>query len=644
MSSHVGNAKRQFVTSGGSGEAVLPDRRMTPPVVRGILWAAIAFILVNTLVSQVLDRQAYDPFITKVSVTFAWTAALCGWLLGVGGWEMLVKPHFGYPLVWRTPADWRRYFMLSLDHKVVGIQYLATSAAGLFIAGFAAMMMRAELMQARLWFFPNMSAYLSAVGIHGTIMMFAFGTVVLVGGFGNYLIPLMLGANGSAFPRVSAISVWLLPVGIATVALSPLLGMWTTGWRAYAPLSGQDPSGIVFYYLGVFAMTVSSLLVAVNLTATIIFKRAAGLTWNRIPMYAWGILAVSLLNIIWLPEIQMTFILSLLNNIVPFPLFSQVGTPLTYMEIFWLFGHPEVYIIVVPAFAIWQEILPVMGQKTLFARQWGVLGLVFVMLFSGLVWAHHMFTNMRNSQMLPFSFFTEMISIPTGFAYLVALGTMWKARMRPKAPTVLVLMSMFNFLIGGVTGVLLADPVINLQAHDTFFIVGHFHYTIIGAMLFSALAAVYYWMPRLCGRMYSETWANLLSVWVFIAFNAVFGQFFLLGLRGMNRWVPVYPAYLQNMNFEVSIFAFLLGIGFLLHLIHVVWMWNHGEPAGTNPWQGKTLEWHSASGPGQTNFAVAPIVLRGFYNYADRRPVLASRGAGEREATGGGATPGPTAE
>lgn len=596
-----------------------PNQRMTPPVIRGLLWAAIGFLVFNTLVSQILDRQPYDPFITRASVTFGWAAAMIGWLLGVGAWEVIVRPYFGHPVEWAVPNDWRRYFMFSTDHKVVGLQYIFSTTGGFFIAGFAAMLMRLELMHSHLWVFSSPGAYLTTVGIHGTVMMFSVGTVALVGGFGNYFIPLMIGANSSAFPRISGLSHWLLPAGIITVVLSPVLGLWTTGWRGYQPLSGQDPSGIIFYYLGVFALTTSSLLVAINLTATILFKRAPGLTWNRLPMFAWGILAVSLLNIIWLPEIQMTFILSLLNAVVPFSLFNQIGTPLTYMEAFWLFGHPEVYIIAVPAFAIWQEILPVMGQKTLFARQWGVLGLVFVMLFSGLVWAHHMFTNMRNSEMLPFSFFTEMISIPTGFAYLVTIGTMWNAKIRFSTPTLFVLMSMFNFLIGGITGVLLADPVVNLQTHDTFFVVGHFHYTVIGSMIFTWLGAAYYWLPKLSGRMYNETMGKIGAIWVFIAFNMAFGQFLLLGLHGMNRWVAVYPKYLQSMNFEVSLFAFLLGLGFLFNFIHIAWMWNKGKKVGQNPWSGKTLEWHTDASPGMKNFHPLPRVASGFYEYGDEK-------------------------
>jgi cytochrome c oxidase subunit 1 len=590
------------------------------PVLKGVLWAAIGFLVLNTLVSQVLDPLYQHRFVTEVSATFGWMAAIIGWVIGIGGWDALIKPAFGMKSKWQEGTGWRRYFAYSTNHKVIGIQYIVSSLGGFLIAGFAAMLFRVQLMQDHMWLFQFPQQYLTAVGVHGTIMMFSVGTVALVGGLGNYLIPMMIGANRSAFPRLSGLSVWFVPAGILTVALSPLLGYWTTGWRGYEPLAQQDANGIVFYYLGVFILLVSSLIVALNLTATIIFHRAPGLTWNRLPMFAWGMITVSLLNIIWIPEILTTFGLGLLDRLVPFPFFTAVGSPLTYLELFWLFGHPEVYIVVVPALALWQEILPVMSRKTLFARQWGVIGLIFVMLLSGLVWAHHMFPTMRNKEMLPFSFFTEMISIPTGFAYLVAIGTLWKGRLRLNTPSLLVLMSMFNFLIGGLTGLFLADPIVNLQIHDTFFVVGHFHYTIIGGMVFSWMAAMYYWLPKFSGRMYNDKWGMLGAIWVFLAFNATFAQFFLIGLRGMNRWVPIYPHYLQAMNFEISIFAILLGLGFCYNVIYIIWVWVKGPIAEENPWQSRTLEWTTSSPPADESFAQIPRVVAGFYDYGEGSP------------------------
>lgn len=596
-------------------------RRPMPPIIRGLLWAAIGFFIVNMLVSYVLDPLTGTPFITNSSVVLAWVTAVIGWLLGIGGWEEIVLPAFGVvdrPVV--TGAGWRRYFALSLNHKTVGIQYLVSSLGGFLIAGLAAMLMRLELMSPDMWLFPYPGQYLTTVGIHGTIMMFSVGTVALVGGLGNYLIPQMLGSNTSAFPRISSISVWLVPVGILTVALSPLLGDWTTGWRGYEPLAQNDANGILFYYLGVFALTTSSLLVSLNLTATILFKRTKGLTWNRIPMFAWGMLVVSLLNIIWLPEIQMTFVLALLDRVIPFPFFTAVGSPLTYLEIFWLFGHPEVYIVVLPALTIWMEIIPVMARKPLFAREWGIIGVIFVMMLSGFVWAHHMFTNVTLAEELPFSFFTEMISIPTGLAYLVVVGTMWKSNFKLTVPSLLVLMSMFNFLIGGMTGVFNADPVVDLQLHDTFWVVGHFHFTIIGGMVFTWLAAMYYWLPKFSGRMYNPKLGVLGAIWIFIGFDGAFSLMFLVGMEGMNRWVPIYPSYLQPMNIAISIFAFILGAGFLFNLFHIWWALRSGRKVEENPWKAKTLEWMAVSNPTDHNFATEPVVVSAFYEYDDDQP------------------------
>ncbi|QQE77495.1 cbb3-type cytochrome c oxidase subunit I [Alicyclobacillus sp. SO9] len=596
----------------------LGRHRRMPPVIRGALWATIGFIVVNTLV-VILHPNKNKPFefVTDVSVVFAWAAAIAGWTLGTGTWEGLLKPSFGYPVPYPKAIGWRKYFEFSLDHKVVGIQYLVSSGIGFLIAGTAAMLMRLQLMSDHMWLFQYPQQYLSTVGVHGTVMMFSVGTVAMVGGLGNYLVPMMVGTNKSAFPRLSGMSVWFVTAGIMTVALSPILGEWSTGWRGYEPLAASTGNGIIFYYLGVFILLCSTIIVALNLTATIIFKRAPGLTWNRLPMFAWGMLAVSLLNLLWVPEIMLTFILGLLNKIGPLPFFTSIGSPMTYLQMFWLFGHPEVYIVVLPALAIWQEIMPVLSGKSLFARQWGIIGLVFVMLLSGFVWAHHLFPTMQNASILPISFFTEMISIPTGFAYMVVIGTLWKSRLKLNTPAVLVLMSMFNFLIGGLTGVFLADPMVNMQVHDTFFVVGHFHYTIIGGMIFSTFAALYYYLPKFSGRMYNDKWGLFGAFWIFLAFNATFSQFFLLGLRGMNRWVPVYPHYLQPMNFEVSIFAFLLGFGFLYNIGYIIWVWIKGPIAENNPWKSKTLEWTTPQPAVGENFKEIPVVTSGFYDYGE---------------------------
>ena len=611
----------QTLSTPSSSPDLKTHRASMPPVLRGFLWAAVGFLVFNMAV-DIVDPFRGHPFVTGPSATLGWVGALLGWLLGVGAFEGVALPLFGYPSRWRErTVGWRRYFEYSTDHKVIGLQYLGSAMGGFLIAGLVALLMRWELMSDHLTIFHYPSNYLTAVGIHGTIMMFSVANVALLGGFGNYMVPIMIGSRGTAFPKLSGISVWLVPAGILTVLFSPLLGAWTTGWRGYQPLASQDPNGILFYYLGVAALTTSTFIVALNMVTTIMFRRAPGMTWGRLPLFAWGQVTVGLLVLIWIPEIQATFVMGLLEKLVPFNFFTATGSVLSYLELFWIFGHPEVYMIAVPVFALWNEIIPVMSQKSLFAREWAVIGLVFVMLLSGLVWAHHLFTNMRNSEILPFAFFTEMISIPTGFAYMAGIGTMWKGHVRLTTPMLLVLMSMFNFLIGGLTGVFLADPIVNLQLHDTFWVVGHFHYTVIGSIVFTGLAAVYYWLPKMSGRMYSEFWGKFLAITLFIFFNGTFSQFFLLGLHGMNRWVPAYPAYLQPMNFEVSIFAFLLGFAFVGHFVHIIWAWRKGAKAPDNPWQARTPEWFTSSPPPRENFPVQPEIVSSLYIYGAEQPV-----------------------
>ncbi len=588
--------------------------QIMPPMLRGFLWAGIGFLIFNSI-TVAIGPSVGHPFMNGVSLTIGWVGALLGWLLGVGAYEGVVLPLLGITPRFSEATDWRRYFAFSTDHKVVGLQYLTTSSCSFILAGAIAMAMRIDYASPTQYFFTYIDQYLSAVGVHGTIMMFAVGTVAMVGGFGNYFVPLMIGTRTTVLHRLSGLGHWLLPAGVLTLAFSPLLGYWTTGWRGYEPLASQDAAGVIYYYLGVAAMTMSSLFVSLNLVVTIIFNRAPGLSWARLPLFVWGILVVSILNIIWLPEIQMTFILTLLDRLVPLNLFNASGQALAQLELFWLFGHPEVYIVVVPAFAMWNEVIPVMAQKTLFARSWAVIGLIFVMMLSGLVWAHHMFTNMRNSEMFPFSFFTEMISIPTGFAFMAAIGTLWRSRYRLTTPGLLILMSMFNFLHGGITGVFLADPPVNLQVHDTFFVVGHFHYTIIGGMVFTWISAMYYWLPKMSGHMYNEFWGKFLSIWIFIAFNTTFSLMFLVGLEGQQRWAPTYPPYMHPLNLAISIAAWVLGIGFVLHAIHIVWAWRQGPKAVDNPWNGRTLEWMIPSPPPMNDFDEIPEIVDSFYDY-----------------------------
>jgi cytochrome c oxidase subunit 1 len=273
-----------------------------------------------------------------------------------------------------------------------------------------------------------------------------------------------------------------------------------------------------------------------------------------------------------------------------------------------------------PAWAIWMEVIPVMARKTLFGYRWVVAGIAGVVLLSSVVWTHHMFTDVSNDRLIPFMTTTELISIPTGFMFLAAIGTMWQGRIRLNTPMLLVLMSMFNFLLGGVTGVFLADVPVDLQLHDTYFVVAHFHYTILGGMVFAWFAALYYWFPKYTGRMYNELWGKVFAWVIFFAFNLTFFAMFLAGINGMNRRIATYLPYLSGLNVWISIWAFVLGLGFFIPLVNFIYCWVRGPKAPANPWGGKTLEWQTSSPPPHENFEEEPVVKSDFYSYGNVEP------------------------
>ncbi|WP_156481848.1 cytochrome c oxidase subunit I [Ferroacidibacillus organovorans] len=385
----------------------------------------------------------------------------------------------------------------------------------------------------------------------------------------------------------------------------------------------MNPDHECFYYLGIFAMSMSSLITSLNLLVTMIYRRAPGVTWGRMPVFAWSQVAVAIMSMIWLPEIQTGMVMGLLDRVIPTNFFNpHGGYALAWESLFWLFGHPEVYIVMLPAWGVWLEITSVMSRKTLFAKKYVITALGFLAVLSSMVWAHHMFTSIRNSEMIPFSFFTESVSIPTGVMFLSALGTMWNGRIRFNTPMWYVLASMFNFTIGGLTGFFLADVPANLALHNTFFVVAHFHFTFLGGMIFAWLGALYYWFPKITGKMYNERWGKLGALLVFVFFNATFLQMFLVGLHGMNRWVAQYPAYLANQNLWISVSAFLLGIGFIIAFWNMAISWVKGVTAAENPWDAKTLEWITSSPPPVENFSEIPVVADGFYRYGAADPEL----------------------
>ena len=567
-----------------------------------------------------------------------------GILLGylVGSAAFLITLGFGNDLLLRLRGrpsasivktaeskGWTEYFGISLDHKVVGIQFGVAVVLMFFLGGFQAMMIRTELL------FPNgggpwpAGQYTTLIGLHGLIMMFV-ATLVIVGAFGNYFIPLMIGAKRMAFPRLESFAFWLVPLGaliLYTTIFAGFGGGFPTGWWLYAPLSVEARAGMDGAIVGFAFIGIAACIAGINLLTTIFVMRAPGMTWSRMPIFAWSMIAVEFLSALATPVLACTLMMVGMDRAVQSSFFEagNGGSAFLYQEMFWFFGHPEVYIFIIPAFGVMLEILPVFTRKPLFGYRLAVAGMIGVSMMSWFVWNHHIFTSGIAPGLRPFFMTaTEFISIPTGVMFLNFLGTLWKADLRLKLPMLFALALMFNFLIGGLTGVFLSDVPLDTTLHDTFFVVGHFHYTILGGEIFALYAATYYWFPKITGKMMNERLGKLHFWTAFIFFNTTFLPMFAVGYLGQIRRSPVYAAELHGLNVWISVNGFLFGVSNLIWLINIVYSWVfQKERAPLNPWESRSLEWQLATPIPADNFDRIPTIVSGPYDYGDpnARPV-----------------------
>jgi cytochrome c oxidase subunit I len=564
-------------------------------------------------------------------IVLGYLLAVVGWLAGLGVFNDLFAQMLGRPPAHSNGAPAHeasglaRYFRYSLDHKVVGIQYLVGMLIYFCTAGLFAMAIRTELLSPVNHVFSS-QVYVQIVGEHGTMMMMLM-TSVIVGPFGNYLVPIMIGSKRVAFPRVEALSFWLTPCAFIILLSSFLLGGFPFGWTGYAPLSIQSTVGADSYAMAFGLMGLSMILAGFNIIVTVICYRAPGMRWSRLPAFVWAMVNTSFLFVLAAPVLVGGMYMLLMDRTAQTAFFedSLGGSSYLYQNLFWFFGHPEVYILALPGFGIVLEILPVMCRKPLFAYKVAVAGMVGVSLLSFFVWQHHLFDSGINPDMRPlFMVTTELISIPTGFIYLVALGTFWKAKIRYTVPMLFALGMLFNFLIGGISGVFLSDVPADTTEHGTFFVMSHFHYTIMGGLIFALMAGIYYWLPKMTGIKLNLTLGKWQFWTMFIAFNSTFLPLFAVGMAGQPRRVFEYALNLQPLNVWVSISSFFLGGSILLFVINFVWSTVIvREREEGNPWQSRGLEWQVASPPPPGNFEHVPVVLSGPYDYGikDAQPV-----------------------
>jgi len=601
-----------------------------------ILWA-IAGGVVGYLIGHWLGNVIASGYTNVANGGQNDVANVLGLSFGVVGWMGGIGA-LNYPLVklvGREPPppvpeqSWVRYFRMTEDHKVVGMQYLVGVLLFLFTGGLMAMAIRAELLSPTNHL-VGPGTYINLVGEHGTIMMMMASSAV-VGPLGNYLVPLMIGSRRMAFPRVEAFSFWIFMAGYGVILTALPLGGFPTGWTGYAPLQTEASGGMDSYLVGFAVIGIGMILAGFNLAATIIHYRAPGMTWNRVPIFVWAVLATTALLTLATPTLVVAGLFGILDRTAETAFFvtEHGGSSFLWENLFWFFGHPEVYIMALPGFGIVMEILPVFTRKPLFAYKTAAAGMLGVALLSFFVWQHHLFQSGIDPDMRPlFMLTTELISIPTGFLYLVTLGTLWKAKMRFDPPMLFCLGMLFNFLIGGVTGVFLSDVPVDVTVHGSFFVMAHFHYTIMGGLIFALFAGLYFWLPKITGKKMNRT----LSLWhfwtFFVFFNLTFFPLFLVGLLGQPRRVFEYAHNLQPLNDISSISAFFLGATFFFFIINFVWsVYINPRKSPDNPWHSRGLEWQTATPIPWYNFERIPVVLDDPYHYGERdAPAVADLG------------------
>jgi cytochrome c oxidase subunit 1 len=542
-----------------------------------------------------------------------------GWLAGLGFFNYPVLRMLGRPasMPHEEAAGFGRFFRLSTDHKVIGIQYFFGVGAFFFIGGLNAMLIRTELLT------PNEKAwpagqYLSLVGLHGTMMIMMTSAFIL-GPFGNYLVPLMIGAKRMAFPRIEALTFWLTPLSGLVLMSAIAWNGFPTGWTGYAPLADQARSGMDAYIWAFLLIGVSLCLNGLNLLTTVLTQRAPGMTWGRLPIFVWGVVSTSTLMVLASPVLLAALLMGMLDRVAntSYYLASGGGSPYLYENLFWFFGHPEVYILALPGFGIVLEILPVFTRKPLWGYRLAVAGMFGVALLSFFVWQHHLFVSGMNATLRPFYMLTtELISIPTGIIFLNAMGTLWRAQIRYTVPMLFALAFFFNFLIGGLSGVFLSDVPSDVTTHGSYFVMAHFHYTIMGGLVFAFFAATYFWLPKMTGVILNERLGKIHFWLMFVFFNLTFFPLFAAGFLDMPRRVSTYAPSLQVLNDFVSASAFVLGGSMLIFIGNLIYSLGFARvPAELNPWRSRGLEWQLPTPVPVHNFDEVPEITGNPYDY-----------------------------
>lgn len=519
----------------------------------------------------------------------------------------------------------------SIDHKRIGLSYLASILTMFIVGGVAALLIRYQLYTAAEGAKPAFenATYNRIFTAHGILMIFVFIVPGIPATLGNFLLPLMLGAKDVAFPKLNRMSYHIYIAGVLIAAVALLGYKIDTGWTFYAPYSIQNSTGVILMTFGAFVLGFSSILTGLNFLVTIHKMRAPGLTWGRLPVFVWSLYGTSVLQVVATPVIGITLLLLLVENWFGVGIFNPAagGDPVLFQHFFWFYSHPVVYIMILPAMGVVGEIIPVFSRKPLFGYRAIVFSTIGIAAISFLVWGHHMFVaGMSNMTRYIFSFLTFLVAIPTAVKVFNWVATMYKGSVSFETPMLYAISFAFLFLIAGTTGIHLATLGVDAHYHDTYFVVAHFHYTIQGGAVIGLYAGLHFWFPKMFGKMYNERFAQFAWLLVFIGFNGTFLPQFALGMMGMPRRYATYPVEFSYYHTMSSIFAAVNGIGYALVLLNLLYAAIWGKKCKENPWGSLSLEWTTQSPPIHDNFEKIPVVTDWMYGYG--QPV-AGHGHGE---------------
>jgi cytochrome c oxidase subunit 1 len=512
-----------------------------------------------------------------------------------------------------------RSWLLTTDHKRIALLYLASVTFMFFIGGAAAVLIRLHLVEPQ-GALVQPETYNKLFTMHGVVMIFFFLIPAIPAVLGNFLVPLMIGARDLAFPRLNLLSWYVYVVGALFTLAALLSGGVDTGWTFYTPYSTTySNSNVILVGLGAFITGFSSILTGLNFIVTIHKMRAPGLTWFRMPLFIWAIYATSIIFLLGTPVVAITLALLALERLLHVGIFDPKlgGDPLLFQHLFWFYSHPAVYIMILPALGVMSELISCFSRKRVFGYSFVGFSSMAIAALSFLVWGHHMFVTGQSVYAgLVFSALSFLVAIPSAIKVFNWTATLYKGSISYDAPMLYALGFIGLFTMGGLTGLFLASLATDVHLNGTYFIVAHFHYIMVGGTIMAYLGGLHFWWPKISGRLYPDGWARFAALIIFVGFNLTFFPQFMLGYLGMPRRYAVYPPEFQVLNVMSSAGASILGVGYLIPLIYLIWSLRYGPPAGPNPWGAKGLEWQTPSPPPTENFEEIPVVTEEAYAYA----------------------------